>query len=296
MASPVRSMTGFGSAQAQDNAVRVLVDIRSVNQKNLRLNIRSRSNLGAHEMDLRKRIGKDIDRGQVDLFITIDTVGDTATGIVNIELARTATSALRHMAQTLDISTDLTLTDLLQVPGLFNGDANEPIPDETWQVVNTALESAIRDFLHMRETEGAAITPVLLGFADTVESFRNMAAQRAPEIVERVRTRLTARIAELTQDCRDTVTQSIIEREVCIFADRADINEEIARLDSHLAQFRNAMDQGGPVGRRLEFLAQEMLREVNTIASKGNDTDIARGAVEAKLAVESIKEQVANLE
>ena len=296
MGSPIRSMTGFGAAQRASDDVRVRIEMRSVNQKNLRLSIRSRANLGAWEMELRRLLSARIERGQVDVTVDIQFTRDMAGGLVDMDLARAAVAALRAAGTELALDGTVSVSDLVRIPGIFRGDMGEAIPEPVCAVAATAAEAALDAFLGMREAEGGALVPVLLAHVETVAQYAELGARKAPVVVEKVRERLKARLAELASDGSDTLTQSILEREVCVFADRADINEEIARLRVHCDQFRKTLATGGAAGRRLEFLAQEMLREVNTMSGKGNDTEIASAAVEAKLAVESIKEQVMNLE
>ncbi|MBN2714088.1 MAG: DUF1732 domain-containing protein, partial [Planctomycetes bacterium] len=191
---------------------------------------------------------------------------------------------------------DLSISDLVHIPGLFDTGTECTINEDEWKVVEQAAQAAIEQVVEMRKNEGNATAESLLELIQPIEDFSVSAREAAPGVIERFRERITARIEELRKSGIDTGDRNALEREVCLFADRADINEEMDRLTSHISQFRQAIESGGEIGKRLEFLAQEFLREVNTTASKANDTAIVTKAVDAKLAVEKIKEQSANIE
>ncbi len=292
----LHSMTGFGTAVSEDNALRVRVDVRTVNHRSLRMSVRCRGPLGAVEKRVRDALAAFVHRGQADITITICRLGFSPDAIVNGPLAKSAVDALRTAARDLDLDGGLTVSDLLQVPGLFALGSDEGLSEADWPLLRAPLEEAIAQVVAMRESEGSAAAAVLAEHAGQVRAFARLARSETDAVVDRVRRRLHDRLQEICPAGPTAADQQAIERETVLYADRADITEELDRLDSHLAQFEDTIVQGGEAGKRLDFLAQEMLREVNTIASKASGTAIAAQSINAKLAVEKIKEQTANVE
>ncbi len=296
MTSPLRSMTGFGAAARERDGLRANVELRAVNQRGLRVNVRSRPGLGPLEKRLRDTVGGLVRRGNVDVSVELIETAPDPQRLLNRPAAAAAAEALRTLADELDLDPVLRPADLLRVPAVLEADTARSITEAEWPLVAEALDDALAQLDGMRTAEGDAAAAVLREHIAAVARFRDAAAGRAPEVIDRVRQRLTARLQDLRNGTPDAADEQALERELVLFADRADVTEEIDRLGSHVDQFLTALDRGGEAGKRLEFLAQELLREVNTIASKCNDTAIAGDAVEAKLAAEKIKEQTANLE
>jgi len=292
----LRSMTGFGAATAERDGISARVEIRTVNHRSLKLGVRARPSLGEFEKDLRDRVGGVLLRGSVDVTIQLRRPPEVAISPEQTESARAAVEALRRLAAAAGLRDDLAASDLAAVPGLLEESLDRPLIAAEWAIAAGALDLALRQVDAMRAAEGAALGRVLEAHLADLEAYEAASRVAAPQVVERARARLVARIAELRAGNPAALDAQAIEREVCFFADRADIHEELDRLRSHVAQFREALRGGGEAGKRLEFLAQEFLREINTSASKANDAAIAAGAVRAKLAVEKIKEQAANVE
>jgi uncharacterized protein (TIGR00255 family) len=286
-------MTGFGSASSEADGLSARVEIRAVNQRGLRCSVRSRPSLGALEKKLRDALTNSVKRGQIDINVELIRLTADPSALVNAGVASGAIEALRTLQNEHNLPGEVTLAEVVRVPGVFDAGQNTTVEEDEYAVIASALQAALSQLKEMREVEGQATREVLARHAESIEAFRVLAADQAPKVIERTRERLTARLADLSPAAADT---QALEREVAFFADRADINEELDRLTSHISQFRSTLSQGGEVGKRLEFLAQEMLREVNTTASKANDTEIAAASVEAKLAIEKIKEQAANIE
>lgn len=292
--TPVYSMTGFGLGTAENEHASARVELRSVNNRGQKLGVRARPALGVYEKDLRDSIAGQLLRGSIDVTINLTRkLSPDATPMLG-ETAAAAISTIRALAAKLGLADNLAARDLLDIPGLFDAGLDESLSEEEWPLVQASLTTALSQMAAMRQAEGAATAQRLLEILQAVEDFRVNAQARAPEVVERQRQKLRDRLGELPEvrDC----DSAALERELLFFADRADINEEMDRLTSHVAQFRQTVEKGGEVGKRLDFLAQEMLREVNTTASKANDLQLTKLAVDAKMAVEKIKEQAANLE
>ena len=288
-------MTGFGAGCAENEHATARVEIRSVNNRGSKLSVRSRPSLGAAEKNLRDIVNLQLQRGSIDVTVGLTRKLSLEQAPLLYEMAEAAIGTLRAIAGKLGLEDNLSARDLLLVPGLFGTDISESITAEEWPLIEQALNQALAQMAEMRRSEGEATAARLLEILQAIEDFRLAAMEFAPEVVQRQRQRLRERLAELEVSGRQADEQSL-ERELLFFADRADINEEMDRLSSHVAQFRQLLASGGEVGKRLDFLTQEMLREVNTTASKANDLRITSGAVEAKMAVEKIKEQAANLE
>jgi uncharacterized protein (TIGR00255 family) len=296
MSTPLRSMTGFGSAAREAEGLRVRLQLRSVNQRHLRVNVRSRPGLGPLEKRLRDAVSRAYHRGNVDITVDLFRLRPDPQRLVNAGVAASAVEALRGLVREHDLDPALRVADLLQVPGLFDVGAEEEVSEADWPLIEAVLAEALRQATGMREAEGAAMAEVLADHAGTVGEFHAVCGEEAPAVIARLRERLRDRLLELGREMPDALDETALEREILFHADRADITEELDRIGSHLEQFRQTLQRGGEAGKRLEFLAQELLREVNTIASKCGDGRIAAAAVDAKLAIEKIKEQVANLE
>jgi uncharacterized protein (TIGR00255 family) len=288
-------MTGFGSSLAQRDGRLARVEVRSVNHRSLKIAVRSFPSLGAFEKNLRDLVGEALHRGAVDVLVVLTRSAEASASALQEERARAAVATLRRLADQLGLKDDLTARDLAQIPGLFDEAWEPPVADAEWPFVAETLRQALAQVGAMRRAEGASLATALAGHLAGIEAFANEARLFAPRVVERTREKLQARIRELRPDGGTPQDAQALEREVCFFADRADIQEEVDRLQSHVAQFRKALQDGGEVGKHLEFLAQEFLREINTCASKAADAAIISRAVAAKLAVEKIKEQAANI-
>jgi uncharacterized protein (TIGR00255 family) len=195
----------------------------------------------------------------------------------------------------LGLDDTLSARDLALIPGVFEHSAEDPATPGEWAVIELGLVEALRQVDEMRRHEGAKLAGILLGLAEPLDHFLEKANTLAPCALERSRERLRQRLEEICPAGFTAADHQALEREMCLIAEKADVREELDRLASHLGQYRSAIAKGGEIGKRLEFLAQEFLREINTTASKTNDTEIIQEAVRAKLAVEKIKEQCANL-
>ena len=292
--SPVYSMTGFGDGAAANDDFSVRVEIRTVNNRGSKISIRTRPALNSYEKNLRDLIGERLQRGSIDVNVTLTRQLNAEIGAAIEETARGAVTTIRAVAEKLHIPGEVTISDLLNIPGLFSESLNEPVTEAEWPLVEQAARAALDKLCEMRATEGRATAVRLLEILQPVEDFQKLAKAQAPLVVARQKEKLSARLAEI--DAGRDIDQQSLEREMVFFADHVDINEEMDRLASHAAQFRETLAKGGEVGKRLEFLAQEFLREINTIASKANDLTITAASVDAKTAVEKLKEQTANLE
>ncbi len=291
----LRSMTGFGDARGAVEGVEFVVEIRSVNNRYLKVSIRLPDGFSSIESDLESSLRSRLHRGSVTLTVRMKVLGEQGACDVN-------TAALsRYLEQLRPVVTDpnpmlrIDLGSLLQLPGVCIP-PNDELCAKMQQDLRKVIEAATDKLVEMRQDEGEVIAAELKASCDDIEETLSEIARRAPEVVLNYHDRLTSRVAELTNAAQIKLDQDVLAREVAIFADRSDITEEINRLKAHLNQFRRQLESSDPVGRKLDFIAQEMLREANTIGSKGNDSEITKAVVEVKTSVDRIKEQVQNVE
>lgn len=291
----VSSMTGFGSAILEENGFSIQMEIKCVNNRGLKINVRSRPSMGVYEKNIRDITTETLKRGSIDIYINFSRTALESTSSLKADVARAAVVSLQSFARDLGLDPNLAARDLAHIPGIFESTTEEPLTESEWPLAEKAIRQSLVQVCAMRDQEGATLTGVLLELANPIEKFAEQAAIFAPKTIERARERLQERLAEISPNGLTQTDQQSLEREICLFADRADIREELDRLASHLSQYREVITRGGEIGKRLEFLGQELLREINTTASKANDLTIISGSIEAKLAVEKIKEQSANI-
>jgi uncharacterized protein (TIGR00255 family) len=292
----IASMTGFGRGFAQQDGVAATVELRSVNNRYVDVSVRLPQRLSAHETDVQTRLKDAFERGRIKAQVQVEKTDAVDLAVrVNHEAARAYGQLLEEARQAAGIDAPVRLADVLRYGDVFT--AAEDDPDETeriWQVVRQALDSAIDALRTMRLEEGRALLEDLSARNDAIEALLIRVEERAPDRVDEARDRLRERLGELMEDAR--INPERLEQEIAIVADKLDITEECVRLHSHLSLFREALANDAAVGRKLNFITQEIHREVNTIGSKANDPEIARYAVQMKEEVEKIREQVQNVE
>ncbi len=291
----INSMTGFGAGAAESDGLSVRIEIKCVNNRGLKLSVRSRPSLGVCEKNLRDQVTDRLIRGSIDVYVTFERTASAGACPLRAEAARDAVAGLRRLAAELGLEDNLSARDLALIPGVFEHSAEEPATEGEWKVIERAVLAALDQVSDMRRVEGAKLAGILLDLAGPLDDFVAKTNAAAPLALDRSRERLRQRLAEICPNGFASADSQALEREMCLIADKADIREELDRLTSHIGQYRAALHRGGEIGKRVEFLAQEFLREINTTASKTNDTEIVQEAVRAKLTVEKIKEQSANL-
>jgi len=292
----IRSMTGYGRGEAGDGAKGFTVEIRSVNHRFCEVVTRMPKSYAALEDKVRKAIQEKVSRGRLDVFITVNNFdsGKNKMVAVDKELALTYFNAMRELANVTGAAGDISAVDLARLPDVMVIEEKQEDLEAIWAVMLAAVRQATDSLMVMREEEGRRLAKDILHRIDKIEQFNNDIAGRAPQVVEDYRERLRQRIQELLGDME--TDEARLASEVAFFADRSNITEEIVRLHSHFKQVREAMNAPEPVGRKLDFLVQELNREVNTIGSKANDTQIATMVIGAKSEIEKIREQVQNIE
>lgn len=295
MSKIINSMTGFGVGSAESGGLVVRVEIKSVNNRGLKLSVRSRPSLGICEKNLRDMVTARLVRGSIDVYVNFERLGEGEACPIRAEAAREAVTGLQRLAAELGLEDNISARDLAGIPGVFDHSAEEPATREEWEIIELAVSQALDQVSEMRREEGAKLAGFLATLAEPLDRFLEKTNACAPAALDRSREKLRMRLEEICPAGFTAADNQALEREMCLIAEKADVREELDRLTSHLAQYRAALDKGGEIGKRLEFLAQEFLREINTTASKTNDTGIVQEAVKAKLTVEKIKEQCANL-
>ena len=290
-------MTGRGAAAAAGRLARVEVELSSVNRKQLDVDVGLPRFLAAYESRVLETVQGRLSRGRItgEIRVTWAEAAQAAGAKVDLGLARAAVGALRAAARKLDLPDDLKASDLLSLPGLVVLEHGERDLEALWPTVRQALEAALAKLQAMRKKEGAALGRDLRARLGTLRKLVGEIAARAPGVAETYRANLLKRIAAALPGS-DLAADERLLREVALFADKADIAEELVRLESHFRQAADALKAGGVVGRTLDFLVQEMGREINTIGSKANDAEIARRVVAAKAELERFREQVQNVE
>lgn len=294
----LKSMTGFGRAQSRAGATEATVEVRSVNGRFAEVTVRAPRVLAAHEAAVQQRVKDAIERGNATVSVALQRRSAEGGLRVNAEAARAYGRLLldlRNAAGLGPAEAPVTLESLLRYPDVLTAEAvdDEAERAEAWSAAETALRDSLDALEAMRVQEGEALRTDLSERLDKLEAGLRAVEARAPQRVLEARERLRERLADLVGDER--LNADRLELEIAVLADRLDVAEECVRLGSHLAQMREALDAEDAAGRRLNFLAQELNREVNTIASKANDADIARLAVAMKEEVERVREQVQNV-
>ncbi len=289
------SMTGHGDARHQSDGYRVSVEIRTVNSRYLKVNVRGPESNASLEAKIESLIRAHVQRGTVNVSLKIqrELAGDEYR--INTEVLH---AYRRQLLENMpDVTETQWLPHLLQLPGVVEEPQSvDADGEQTWRAVKPAVVMALESLRTMRAAEGAAMAEDLRSNIRFISEALEQIEQQAPKVVENYRSRLADRLSKLLKEYKVTVTDADIVREVGIFCERCDISEEIVRLRSHLEQFEKFSAEAGSSGRKLEFLIQEMFREINTIGSKANDALIAIHVVEAKTCVERMREQIQNVE
>jgi uncharacterized protein (TIGR00255 family) len=290
-------MTGFGRAEASGESIAVTVEARSVNHRHLDVALRLPRALAALELDARRLVQSRLERGRVEVTVQLTPLGGAAAQRVQVDgaLAREYIARARALATELGLEGAPNLTWVLERPGVVRLEEPEPVePAAPWPLLAEALGRALDELVARRTAEGERLVEALRTLHAELATTVDVVAARGPAAgarrEDRLRERLRALLAETAIDEARIVT------EAAIWADKSDVTEELARLRAHLAEFTLLLDKGGPVGRPLDFLIQELNREVNTVASKADDLEMSQAALTAKSVLEKIREQVQNLE
>jgi len=290
-----RSMTGFGRSEQLINGRRIAVEIKSVNHRYFEFSTRMPRTCNFMEDKLKSLLQGKISRGKVDLSISMAQIEGTQSVVrANPDLAKSYLEALKAIAEATGLNGDVSVSTVAKFPDVITVEAAEIDPDSLWADVKLVAEEALDAFIAMREVEGAKLKDDVLSRLVTIETLAAKVEEESPKTLEAYRNRLYQKISDVLAD--RTVDEARVLTEVAIFADRIAVDEETVRLKSHIAQYRNILEQNEPIGRKLDFLTQELNRETNTIGSKSQNVDIAGVVVEIKSEIEKIREQIQNIE
>ena len=291
----IKSMTGYGRHEEVLNGKKITCEIKSVNHRYSDYSIKVPRNMGFLEDKIKNFASQKISRGKVDIYLGIEyTETSDRKIILNTELAKEYILALHTLRDELDLRDDISVMSVSRFPDIFRQERNEEDEEQLFKDVSVVLEKALTEFSKMREREGERIKEDLLSRVNYMRSVAKEVERRSPETVAEYKNKLYQKIKDVLEDRE--VDEARVLTEVAIFADKIAVNEETVRLTSHFDEFEEILKSDEPVGRRLDFLIQEINREINTTGSKANDIEIARYVVDLKGETEKLREQVQNIE
>ena len=291
----MRSMTGFGSAAVQDGALSVRVEIRAVNHRYLQVKARLPSELAQLETEVENWVKRALERGAVTVSVSVERAAGADVAKIDTARARAYRDQLLQLADELDLDDNIRLETLVSLPGVVASPDELAAGADEARLVEKTIKSALDALVRMREAEGQSLHADLTRNAAGVSKLLEKVGARMPEVVVEHHRALQKRVDELLGG-RDLVKQADLARELALLAERMDVSEELTRLASHLKQLDALLGRDKPVGRELDFLVQEFLREANTIGAKCSDATIAHTVVELKTLIERLREQVQNVE
>jgi uncharacterized protein (TIGR00255 family) len=290
-------MTGYGDVHRHETDAEYVVELRSVNNRYFKSTFKLPDHLQALEPEIDVMLREKLHRGAIGFALRIRGAGGLPTIEINKAAAGVILAQLHEIAASANCQPQVDLASLMSLPGIAQTAPTDPdAMERVRQLVLEMTDKAIEKVVAMRQHEGAALMRDLLGQCDVIDNHLDTIVERAPQVIVDYRDRLLARIQVLLNANDVPLEPDALAREAALFADRCDITEEVTRLRSHLDQFRETLDAGKSVGRKLDFLAQEMLREANTIGSKASDSKISSRTVDTKSAIDRIKEQLQNIE
>ena len=292
----IKSMTGFGRCEIMEGERKFTVEIKGVNHRYLDTNIRMPKKLNFFETAIRSLLKQSIQRGKVDIFITYEDLSESQVALkYNETLAKEYLSYFRKMADTFSLENDIRVSSLSRYPEILTMEEQAPDEEKLWIGLKSALDGAIEQFVETRGLEGENLKKDLTGKLDGMLKMVECIEERAPQIIAEYRRKIEKKVKELLEDTQ--IEDSRIAAEVVIFADKICTDEEVVRLKSPVAHMKEPLlsDENG-IGRKLDFIAQEMNREANTILSKANDLEISNLGIELKTDIEKIREQIQNIE
>ncbi|MCR5279321.1 MAG: YicC family protein [Lachnospiraceae bacterium] len=291
----IKSMTGFGRSEYADANRKFTVEIKSVNHRYLDMTIKMPKKLNFFEAAIRNELKNYIQRGKVDIFITYEDYTDRGASVkYNKDIAAEYLKYLKQMSEDFSLDCDVRVSTLARLPEVFDMEDMEIDEEAIWEGLKKALDEASEHFVEFRIKEGENLKNDLIGKLDGMLKNVQYIKDRAPAIIEEYKAGLRAKIEEMLGDTK--VDEGRLLTEVTIFADRVCVDEEIVRLTSHIEATKKALTDGGSIGRKLDFIAQEMNREANTILSKANDLATSDIAIDLKTEIEKVREQIQNIE
>lgn len=292
----IKSMTGFGRCEITEGERKFTVEMKSVNHRYLDTNIRMPKKLNFFETSIRSLLKQSIQRGKVDIFITYEDFSENQVALkYNEALAQEYLSYFKKMSETFSLENDIRVSALSRYPEVLTMEEQAPDEEELWKGLKKTLEGAVAQFVETRTLEGENLKKDLTQKLDAMLQLVAMIEERSPKILSEYREKLETKVRELLTDTQ--MEDSRIAAEVVVFADKICTDEEVVRLKSHVEHMKETLlsDENG-IGRKLDFIAQEMNREANTILSKANDLEVSNIGIELKTEIEKVREQIQNIE
>lgn len=291
----IYSMTGFGRSETITTDYKLIVEMKAVNHRYSEYSIKMPKKLNAFEADIRALLKEYINRGKVDIYITYEDYRSSNICVkYNSEIAGEYVNYMRQIEQEFHIRDDISVTRLAQFPDVLTREEQGIDEEHLWSILETGIRQAAGQFAASREREGENLKQDLLDKLDGMLRMLDYIEQEAPRLIQAYREKLEAKVRELLAG--STMDESRIATEVVIYADKICVDEETVRLRSHINSTREILTAGGSIGRKLDFIAQEMNREANTILSKANSLDISNKAIDLKTEIEKVREQIQNIE
>ena len=290
----IKSMTGFGRGEASQNNITFTVDVKTVNHRYSDISVRMPRMVSALEEKVREYISSKLNRGKIDIYINYDSFGQDTKVKLDTNLASAYVDSLNTLKEQFGIKDEISLSLLTRFSDILKLDTEEQDLDFLWGILSSALEQAVGSLLEMRSREGERLRKDMIQKLDSIRVTVDEIKAKAPDLIEVYKNKLYDKIRELTKDVQ--LDENRLLTEVAIFADKASIDEEIVRLSSHIEEFKKTLNMNISIGKKLDFIVQEMNREVNTIGSKSSDLGVVNNVIAIKTEIEKIREQVQNIE
>ena len=291
----IKSMTGFGRSEIVKGNRKISVEIKSVNHRYLEAGIKMPKKLNVFESRMRDLLKKYATRGKIDIFINYEDDSESQVNLkFNQNIADEYMAIFNNMSEKYNLKNDMTVGGLARFPEVITMDEVQEDEEELWHFIEEAMKVALEQFVNTRILEGENLKKDLLGKLDHMEELVAFVEKRSPEIMKEYRSKLESKVKELLGDT--TIDESRIATEVIIYADKICVDEETVRLRSHIEHARKCLNEDGGIGRKMDFIAQEMNREANTTLSKANDIEMSNAAIDLKTEIEKVREQIQNIE
>ena len=292
----IRSMTGFGHGEvSNDKNQKVTVEMKSVNHRYCDISLKLPKKLAMFEANIRNIMKEYASRGKIDIYVSYEDLSETAVSLhYNQAMAEEYMQVFKKMQEDFNIETKITAEALAKYPEVVTIEEVQQDEEVGWELLEAALRQAAEKFVETRTIEGANLKRDLLGKLDQMAADVTFIEERSPQIIAEYRSKLEEKVKEFLED--STIEENRIAAEVTLYADKIAVDEEIVRLQSHISSMTDVLESDESIGRKLDFMAQEMNREANTILSKSSDVDLADHAIELKTNVEKVREQIQNIE
>lgn len=291
----IKSMTGFGRCEMAEGSRKFTVEMKSVNHRYLDVNIKMPKKLNFFENSIRTELKKYAQRGKIDIFITYEDYSENNVCVkYNKDIAAEYLKYLGEMSEEFGLDNDIRVSTLSRYPEVLSMEEQSVDEDEIWKLLVKTIEGAAKGFVDTRINEGQNLADDLIEKLDGMLEHVSYIEERSPEIIDEYRRKLREKVENMLQDA--AVDENRLLTEVTIFADKICVDEELVRLRSHIETMKNELTEGGSIGRKLDFIAQEMNREANTILSKANDLTVSNRGIELKTDIEKVREQIQNIE